>query len=53
MLACVDRTNKAPLDLHPHALALFVELPVREIVTAVNIIVGITLGLGVVHDYLK
>lgn len=43
----------AALELHAHALAPVVDLPVLEIVSAVHILSDLTLGLGeVVHDYL-
>lgn len=42
------------LDLRPHALAPVAELPVLEVVSAMHILVDLTLGLGtVVHDYLS
>jgi acetoacetate decarboxylase len=42
------------LDLRPHALAPVADLPVREIISAVHIVVDLTLGLGkVICDYLE
>jgi acetoacetate decarboxylase len=47
-------TGPAALELHPHALAPVADLPVLEVVSAVHILVDLTLGLGkVVHDYLR
>ena len=44
----------AGLELHDHALAPVVELPVLEVISAVRILIDLTLGLGeVVHDYLS
>jgi len=46
-------TGPAALELHPHALAPIVDLPVREIISATHVIADLTLGLGeVAHDYL-
>jgi len=47
-------TGPAALSLTPHALAPVAELPVLEVVSAVQILADLTLGLGkVVHDYLR
>src|SRR5262249_32646034 len=47
-------SGPAALDLRPHALAPVAELPVLEILSGVQIIADLTLGLGrVVHDYLR
>jgi len=47
-------TGPGSLSLQPHALAPVAELPVLEIVSALHILSGLTLGLGkVVHDYLR
>ncbi len=46
-------TGPGSLELHPHALAPLVDLPVLEIVSSAHVIADYTLGLGeVVHDYL-
>jgi acetoacetate decarboxylase len=46
-------TGPGALDLHAHALAPVADLPVREIISATQIIADLTLGLGkVVYDYL-
>lgn len=43
----------AALDLRPHVIANVADLPVLEVVSAINFTVDLTLGLGeVVHDYL-
>ena len=43
----------AALELFEHALAPVARLPVREVVSGVQIVADLTLGLGkVVHDYL-
>lgn len=44
----------AALDLHAHALAPVLELPVLEVLSGLHILADLTLGLGkVVHDYLR
>ena len=46
-------TGPAALNLSPHALAPVAELPVLEVVSAIHMVVDLTLALGeVVHDYL-
>lgn len=46
-------TGPAALALYPHALAPVSELPVREVISSVHLVVDLTLDLGeVVHDYL-
>lgn len=46
-------TGPATLELHPHALAPFTDLPVVEVVSGIHYIVDFVLELGeVVHDYL-
>lgn len=46
-------SGPAALALHPHALAPVNDLPVLEVISAVHLIVDLTLNLGeVVHDYL-
>ncbi len=47
-------TGPVSLDVHPHALAPLVDLPVLEVIGGVHLVVDYTLALGVVvHDYLK
>ena len=47
-------SGPATLDLSPHALAPVAALPVREVISATEVIADLTLGLGkVVYDYLK
>ncbi|MEO1019100.1 MAG: acetoacetate decarboxylase [Pseudomonadota bacterium] len=46
-------TGPGALELHPHALAPVVDLPVHEVISTVHLSADLTLGLGkVVHDYL-
>lgn len=45
-------TGPVSLDLHPHALAPLVDLPVIEVISGTHYITDYTLGLSeVVHDY--
>jgi acetoacetate decarboxylase len=47
-------SGPAALDLHAHALAPLVELPVLEVLSGLHILADLTLGLGkVAHDYLN
>jgi acetoacetate decarboxylase len=47
-------SGPATLDLHPHALAPLIDLPVVEVVSGLHYIADFTLELGeVVHDYLR
>ena len=46
-------TGPASLELHPHALAPVATLPVLEILSAVHMIVDLSIGYGeIAHDYL-
>ena len=47
-------TGPASLELHPHCVASVAQLPVREVLSAVHILVDMSLTYGeVAHDYLR
>jgi len=47
-------TGPASLELHPHCMAPVADLPVREVVSAVHLLVDMSLTYGeVAHDYLQ
>ena len=49
----VVRAANASLELHPHCMAPVADLPVREVVSAVHLLVDMSLTYGeVAHDYL-
>ncbi len=46
-------TGPGSLELHPHALAPFADLPVLKVESALHFVADLTLDLGeVVHGYL-
>ncbi|WP_345817424.1 acetoacetate decarboxylase (plasmid) [Paraburkholderia sp. PREW-6R] len=47
-------TGPGSLELHPHCFAPVAKLPVLEVISAIHMVVDLTIGGGeVIHDYLR